>query len=99
MDMLHAKLILNDFLIKTINKDFDTVYQWQELDLSNCQLTELPHEVCHLHNLKRLYLSHNYLTQLPDELKLLGQLESLYISHNLFNFVTISRNIKICILL
>ena len=74
---------LNQFLLETINKDVDTVFEWKELDLSNKYIKDLPNDIGYLVSLKTLCLSHNYLTALPEGLHHLVNLKCLILSHNL----------------
>ena len=68
--------------------------QWEELDLSGMNLTELPPEIGNLGHLKRLILGRwnqkegdvgNQLTTLPEELWQLQQLEKLDLNFNQLN--------------
>ena len=80
---MYNKNKLNEFLLSTIDQDVDTVYQWQELDLSNKQLKDLPEDIGYLTNLKTLCLSHNELTTIPKSINDLINLKHLILSHNL----------------
>lgn len=52
------------------------------LDLSQNNLTSLPHELSFLIHLRKLVVSYNKLTELPDSLGNLSELESFDASHN-----------------
>ena len=52
------------------------------LDLSQNNLTSLPHELSFLIHLRKLVVSYNKLTELPDSLGNLTELESFDASHN-----------------
>ncbi|CAD8121738.1 unnamed protein product [Paramecium sonneborni] len=52
------------------------------LDLSKCNLTEIPDDVKQMSNLQKLYLSGNMLVKLPDFLQSLKFLEILDLSYN-----------------
>ena len=56
--------------------------QWEELDLSGMNLTELPPEIATLTNLTTLYLSDNNLTALPEAIATLTNLTTLNLSGN-----------------
>jgi internalin A len=51
--------------------------QWEELDLAELDLTELPPEIAQLTGLQSLYLSENPLTTLPDAIAQLTALQKL----------------------
>lgn len=52
------------------------------LDLSNNQLSELPHDIASFQNLKILDLSNNQFSELPAEIVNLPNLEYLYLNDN-----------------
>ena len=56
--------------------------QWQELDLSQQGLTELPPELGQLHTLRTLYLYNNQLRYLPPGIGQLSALQELVIGTN-----------------
>ena len=53
-----------------------------ELDLSELKISQLPHKIRHLTNLRRLYLDMNQLMQVPAELRQLTNLQELDMSGN-----------------
>ncbi|MCP4700859.1 MAG: GTPase [Gammaproteobacteria bacterium] len=56
--------------------------KWEELNLSNLGLRELPKEIAQLQNLTQLNLINNKLSALPPEIAQLQNLTQLYLSHN-----------------
>lgn len=63
----------------------------ESLDLSNYELTEIPHLIFTLKNLKTLNLSGNEITYLPEELSKLKSLEALILTGNkIGNLATIA---------
>ncbi|MGB8508644.1 MAG: hypothetical protein WCD76_09580, partial [Pyrinomonadaceae bacterium] len=63
---------------------FDKEYNLLEVDYSYLKLSELPPEICLLHNLQALNLNGNLLTTLPAEINQLTKLTRLYIASNQF---------------
>ncbi|KAJ8759167.1 hypothetical protein K2173_004174 [Erythroxylum novogranatense] len=53
----------------------------QDLNLSNCNLTELPEDLGFLSSIKSLNLSQNDFEKIPGTIKQLSQLKSLYINN------------------
>lgn len=53
-----------------------------KLNLSNCNLTEIPAEVFELKNLKKLNLSGNKIEKIPKDIEKLNRLETLDLSNN-----------------
>ncbi|MCB0213341.1 MAG: leucine-rich repeat domain-containing protein [Anaerolineae bacterium] len=64
-------------IIKRANEE-----QWERLDLSNSQLSEIPPDIGQLSHLLSLVLYNNHLTELPPEIGQLPNLSTLYLGNN-----------------
>ena len=70
----------NEALISLIAQAYDE--NWEELDLSRKELTDLPKEIAQLTKLTQLNLSNNQITSIPDSIAQLIHLTTLQLSSN-----------------
>jgi len=80
------ELDLSDWNIASVLKDFEVLYQLEELDLSNNIITLL--DFGNMTNLKRLRLSNNRIQMIPDSISKLVNLEELYLDGNMIRDIT-----------
>ncbi|MBS9783382.1 MAG: hypothetical protein KGV46_02390 [Pasteurella sp.] len=72
----------NNISEEKLPRDKDILLQITELNLSDCQLTELPESIGQLSALKILDLSNNLFDMLPESINQLSQLEKFYFREN-----------------
>lgn len=74
------ELDLSDWNINRVKKDFEVLYQIEELNFSNNLITSL--DFGKMSSLKRLRLSNNKITDIPANIANLVNLEELYLDGN-----------------
>jgi Leucine-rich repeat (LRR) protein len=109
MKLLFALISLLFLNVSFSQKTTEKVYKWDEvlqanpdtvynLSLSKMKLTELPAELWHFKNLRKLYLDKNKLSALPDSFDRFSSLEFLSLDHNQFELfpmpITRLKNLK-----
>ena len=80
------ELDLSDWDITSVLKDFEVLYQLEELNLSNNRITSL--NFGNMTSLKRLRLSNNQITTIHDSISNLVNLEELYLDGNIIRDIT-----------
>ena len=76
--------------VTILGKNYD-INNTTNIDLSGKNLTQFPHEIFRLTNLKSLIISYNKITEIPDKIINFQQLKFLYIRNN--QITTISENL------